>query len=182
MTIFEVEKPTAVSAVPWDRFLANSKIPQGETDELLTWISKVNQKKNAARCKRKRDFRKDALLESARIAAQNALQSKQKERLEKWRQVKQSLRIVEERDESLCDCDSCFLCQRHKPKMFGKCYCNVIFSPRPIFMDFNSSDNHPQEDEDSKNVDNFLASLSSREVMKRKAEEDRTLARKRCKA
>lgn len=67
--------------------------------------------------------------------------------------------------------------------MYGKCYCNVIFSPRPVFMDFNtpvSATDAFSDDEDSIQVDNFLASLS----LKRKpeSEEESLTGRKRAKA
>jgi len=67
--------------------------------------------------------------------------------------------------------------------MYGKCYCNVIFSPRPVFMDFNtpvSATDAFSDDEDSIQVDNFLASLS----LKRKpeSEEESLAGRKRAKA
>lgn len=148
----------------FDSFLAKSKIPQGQTDELLTWLSKVNQKKVSIRTTRHRDLRKEALLESSRRAAQQLLQSKQKERMSRWRNM---MRVwtpqpePAEPDNSICDCEACFLCQRHRPQMQGKCYCNVIFSPRPIFMDFHSLDKSYDDVEESMEVDKFLSSLSS---------------------
>merc|ERR1712002_1437087 len=102
-------------------------------------------------------------------------EKKQRERLQRWRQVMPTVcqprqPVHTERDESLCDCESCFLCQRHRNTMYGKCYCNVIFSPRPVFMDFSApvqaTDAFEGDDEVSREADNFLASLSS----KRKAE------------
>jgi len=163
------------SQPPMDSWLAHSKIPQGQTDELLTWLAKVQQKKAAIRTGRARDLRKEAVLEAARLAAQTELETKQRERLQKWRQVmptvcQQRQPAIAERDESLCDCESCFLCQRHRPTMYGKCYCNVIFSPRPVFMDFSAplsaSEAFAGDDVVSREADDFLASLS----VKRKAE------------
>ena len=176
MTVADFERPaTTVDPVPWDRFLANSKIPQGHTDELLTWISKVNQKKNAIRGRRDRDLRKDVLLESAKQAAQKALKDLQKERMDKWKQVKVARQLENnDKEDSLCDCESCILCNRYKPQMYGKCYCNVIFSPMPIHVEPCS------EDEDSMSVDTFLASLSC--SVKRQADDEHVHARKRCKA
>merc|ERR1712051_514674 len=75
----------------------------------------------------------------ARVSAQTELEKKQRERLQRWREVRPTVcrpPSPAERDENLCDCESCFLCQRHRPTMYGKCYCNVILSPRPMFMDF----------------------------------------------
>ena len=51
--------------------------------------------------------------------------------------------------------------------MYGKCYCNVIFSPRPIFMDFSppvllASEAFAGDEQVSKEADNFLASLGSK--------------------
>jgi len=163
MTILPEQK---ASLPHFDSFLSKSKIPQGQTDELLTWLSKVNQKKMSIRTTRHRDLRKEALLESSRQAAQNLLQSKQKERMSRWRNM---MRVWTpqpepvEPDNSICDCEACFLCQRHRPQMQGKCYCNVIFSPRPIFMDFHSLDHKSGYDdvEESMEVDKFLSSLSS---------------------
>merc|ERR1712072_450820 len=87
-----------------------------------------------------------------------------------------------EEPDTLCDCETCVLCLRHKSSMFGKCYCNVIFSPRPVFMDFNtplvSASEALSDDQTSIEADKFLASLSS----KRKAEQedtDETLGQKR---
>jgi len=198
MTILsEQQQPPVVArkSKPCDSFLAHSKVPQGHTDELITWLAKVQQKKLAIRSTRHRDLRKEALLESSRMAAQAELEAKQRERLQRWRMVKPTLSPPTSpphgcQDESLCDCDSCFLCQRHKPQMYGKCYCNVIFSPRPVFMDFSygTSPLEPvsatdafceelAEDEHSIQADNFLASLS----LKRKPE-DELAGRKRAKA
>merc|ERR1719450_1464933 len=88
MTILAASEPQqacppilARKSKPWDSFLANSKVPQGQTDELLTWLSKVNQKKQTVRCRRDRDLRLEAMLEAARVSAQAELERKQKERL-----------------------------------------------------------------------------------------------------
>merc|ERR1712080_636257 len=120
-----------------------------------------------------------AILEASRVAAQAELEAKQRERLQRWKEVRQTVcppASNQEKDESLCDCESCFLCKRHRPPMYGKCYCNVIFSPRPVFMDFSAPHSSPPtllasdafegDDEVSREADNFLASLSS----KRKAD------------
>jgi len=171
-----------------DSWLAGSKVPQGQTDELLTWLSKVQQKKQAIRSTRARDLRKEAVLEAARLAAQSELEAKQRERLQRWKEVRPTVcppPSPVERDDNLCDCESCFLCQRHRPTMYGKCYCNVIFSPRPMFMDFSApvlaSEAFAGDEEVSKEADNFLASLGS----KRKLESEPAtapVASKRAKA
>lgn len=172
--------PVAVkSTPPPDSWLSGSKVPQGHTDELLTWLAKVHQKKAAIRSTRARDLRKEAVLEAARVAAQSELESKQRERRERWRDVRSAVTTppqTSERDETLCDCESCFLCQRHRPSMYGKCYCNVIFSPRPIFMDFSApvaaSEAFAGDEEVSREADSFLASLGS----KRKCSDGEELA------
>ena len=108
MTILsESTLPVARKSQPWDSFLANSKVPQGQTDELLTWLSKVNQKKQSIRTTRHRDLRKEAMLESARLAAQAQLEMKQRERMQKWRTVMTTISppAPTEVDETLCDCD-----------------------------------------------------------------------------
>merc|ERR1719219_737869 len=179
MTILSTELVVAKKSSPWDSFLANSKVPQGQTDELIIWLSKVNQKKSMIRTTRHRDLRKEAMLEHSRLVATAELESKQRERMEKWRRVQPTLSPPPSpepgsQEEPLCDCESCFLCQRHRPQMYGKCYCNVIFSPRPVFMDFNthhvSAADAFSDDQTSIEADNFLASLSN----KRKAEPDQT--------
>jgi len=175
MTILSVSdsfarKSEAPPPPPMDSWLAHSKVPQGQTDELLTWLSKVQQKKATIRSTRARDFRKEALLEAARVSAQAELEKKQRERLQRWREVRPTVcgrpPSPAERDENLCDCESCFLCQRHRPTMYGKCYCNVIFSPRPMFMDFSppvlASEAFAGDEEVSKEADSFLASLGSK--------------------
>lgn len=198
MTILTEQPPqglvVARKSQPWDSFLAKSSVPQGQTDELLTWLSKVNQKKCAVRGRRDRDLRKEAMLEHARLVAQAELETKQRERLARWRSVMTSLtpppsppaspEDTEDAD-TLCDCENCVLCLRHKSSMYGKCYCNVIFSPRPVFMDFNthhvSAADAFSDDQTSIEADNFLASLSS----KRRAEPEETeemVAHKRAKA
>jgi len=192
MTIL-AEPVVARKSHPWDSFLANSKVPQGQTDELLTWLSKVNQKKQNIRCRRDRDLRKEALLEAARLSAQSELERKQRERLLKWRSMSSSLtpppsppEQESADDVSLCDCDTCVLCVRHRSSMYGKCYCNMIFSPRPVFMDFTSpsisATDAFSDDSTSIEADNFLASLSGG---KRKCEEqswDQVSGAKRAKA
>merc|ERR1712077_50562 len=99
---------------PWDSFLARSSVPQGQTDELLTWLSKVQQKKYAVRGRRDRDLRKEAMLEHARLAAQAELERKQRERLARWRNVMTSLtpppspptaQEETEDPDTLCDCE-----------------------------------------------------------------------------
>lgn len=194
MTILAMQPTAPVFArksKPCDSFLAHSKVPQGHTDELITWLAKVQQKKISIRNTRHRDLRKEALLESSRVAAQSELEMMQRDRMQRWLKVKSTLSpptSPTHQDESLCDCDSCFLCQRHRPQMYGKCYCNVIFSPRPVFMDFSHGPNplgfgetasctDMEEDQASIEVDNFLASLGT----KRKPEEDHA-GRKRAKA
>ena len=166
------KSPSSPPPPPMDSWLAHSKVPQGQTDELLTWLSKVQQKKATIRSTRARDFRKEALLEAARVSAQTELEKKQRERLQRWREVRPTIcrppsPPIVERDENLCDCESCFLCQRHRSSMYGKCYCNVIFSPRPIFMDFSppvllASEAFAGDEQVSKEADNFLASLGSK--------------------
>ena len=165
------KSPSSPPPPPMDSWLAHSKVPQGQTDELLTWLSKVQQKKATIRSTRARDFRKEALLEAARVSAQTELEKKQRERLQRWREVRPTIcrppsPPMVERDENLCDCESCFLCQRHRSSMYGKCYCNVIFSPRPMFMDFSppvlASEAFAGDEQVSKEADNFLASLGSK--------------------
>eukprot|EP00088_Acartia_fossae_P070620 TRINITY_DN9522_c0_g1_i1.p1 TRINITY_DN9522_c0_g1~~TRINITY_DN9522_c0_g1_i1.p1 ORF type:complete len:244 (-),score=36.97 TRINITY_DN9522_c0_g1_i1:94-825(-) len=209
-----VEEPST-KPVPWDSFLAKSKVPQGRTDELLTWISKVNQKRNILHRQKERDLRKEALLHSAKLSAVHTLQSMQSDRRRRWNLLKASQnnfsdsadsRVnadsqmdVESSTTSQCDCEACFLCIRHNEGMHGKCYCNVIFSPRPIFMGIKpiavpsinntlsiSSNNRLRNDDElSNNIDNFLSSLSSRNSqngpLKRKRNENFS-SRKRCKA
>jgi hypothetical protein len=177
MTVLSVSEclarnsPSSPPPPPMDSWLAHSKVPQGQTDELLTWLSKVQQKKATIRSTRARDFRKEALLEAARVSAQTELEKKQRERLQRWREVRPTVCQTPpsppavDRDENLCDCESCFLCQRHRSSMYGKCYCNVIFSPRPMFMDFSppvlASEAFAGDEQVSKEADNFLASLGS---------------------
>jgi len=184
----------AKKSQPWDSFLANSAVPQGQTDELLTWLSKVNQKKSAVRGRRDRDLRKEAMLEHARLAAQSELERKQRERLARWRNVMTSLtpppsppHSTQESDsDSLCDCWNCVLCLRHKSSMYGKCYCNVIFSPRPVFMDFTtphlSAADAFSDDQTSIEADNFLASLSAKRKAEMEEEEEDPVSHKRAKA
>merc|ERR1719330_767755 len=89
MTILSVSESLArKSPPPMDSWLAHSKVPQGQTDELLTWLSKVQQKKATIRSTRARDLRKEALLEAARVSAQSELEKKQRERLQRWREVR----------------------------------------------------------------------------------------------
>ena len=186
--------------VPWDSFTASSRVPQGPTDELVTWIGKINQKIRAVRSGRLVDLRKETLLVSAKAVAQATLRARQVERRQRWTAVCNSWGnsveeetavgvqedIAEESEGGLCDCSCCILCQRHLSQMFGKCYCHVIFSPSPVMMDFSLT---PVTDlfvdvDESREVDDFLASLSSSGGGKRKSsvevEEERK--EKRCKA
>jgi hypothetical protein len=198
----EVAAASNPAFVPWDRFLANSKVPQGQTDEIITWVTKINQKRASLRSgglRQARDLRKEALLECARRAATTALQARQRERMARWRNLKATLQLAPPpppsppQDKSLCDCDACFLCRRHRGSIFDKCYCSSIFSPRPVFMDFTISSVSCSKSAssltgdlyagvaESREMDNFLASLGS-SSNKRKSEEDSWFLRKRCKA
>jgi len=98
MCLLETPQPAPVVArksQPWDSFLANSKVPQGQTDELLTWLSKVNQKQLMMRGQRgDRDLRKEAMLEAARLSAQAELERKQRERRNRWLQHQQLKRLL----------------------------------------------------------------------------------------
>lgn len=188
MTILETPQPAqaivARKSQPWDSFLANSKVPQGQTDELLTWLSKVNQKQLRMRGQRgDRDLRKEAMLEAARLSAQAELERKQRDRRSRWLQHQavtelsppQSPTSAEAAD--LCDCDACVLCARHKSSTYGKCYCNMIFSPRPVFMDFTSplsATDAFSDDKTSIEADKFLASLGGGK--RKAASEDTDLA------
>lgn len=170
------------AAVPWDRFLSKSKIPQGPTDELLTWLHKINQKKNALKSSRAKDLRKDTLLENARRSAINFLQSKQSARLIKWTVFKRSL--SKNVDEKCCDCDPAFSGIARNPRMHGQC-CNILGKTQSGFMDIRIEGKvwaTVSEDEDSLKVDHFLASLSSNVTDKKRKNVDDWSSRKRCKA
>jgi hypothetical protein len=200
MTVITVkhEVPTgSATPSPWDRFLANSKVPQGQTDEIITWMTKLSQKRQSIRSTRARDLRKEAVLERARRAAATALHTLQRERMARWQNIRSSLGqspplpptppASVKQPKSLCNCDSCFLCRRHRVSMTDTCYCSVIFSPRPVFMDFTSGVGMVDmfaSVEESQDIDAFLASLRpcSRQDLKRKAEEEWLSSRKRCKA
>jgi len=139
---------------PWDRFLANSKIPQGQTDELLLWISKVHQKKKGINMRKHSDYRKQAMLANALVCAQNHLRLKQRDRLEKWQVLKRgsNTRMIDS---------------------------TPLILSRPDFCDEESG--ALKESEESRAVDNFLSSLSSG-TSKRKIDDDNVSSRKRCKA
>jgi hypothetical protein len=184
--------------VPWDSFTSSSRVPQGPTDELVTWIGKINQKMRVVRSSRSLDLRKETLLATAKAAAQATLRARQSERRQRWEAVCNSWgtneeeagdsleeeTTAEEPEGSLCDCSCCILCQRHLSQMFGKCYCHVIFSPSPVMMDFSLT---PVTDlfvnvDESREVDNFLASLSSGGKRKCSVEAEEERNEKRCKA
>ena len=57
--------------------MAKSKVPQGQTDELLTWISKVNQKRRIVNKEKEKDLRKVAILESVKRTAVSSLHNLQ---------------------------------------------------------------------------------------------------------
>ena len=185
MTVFVSSETEAMTP----SFLARSRVPQGPTDELLTWLSKVNKKKYFIRETHRRDLLKEALLESSRRTAQTALEAKQRERMQRWRRVMQT--FPPSREESPCYCDACLSCLRHGPQLHGKCYCcNVILiSPRPAYMELHRAvSGQDRVDEDSVKIDEFLASLSSPTSGKRKLaraaeeEEQPGIDRKRAKA
>lgn len=202
----------SLAGVPWDRFTAAATVPQGPTDELVVWLNKLDQKMRAVRSARRLDLCKEVLLERARTVAQSALRARQFERRQRWQTLYSSWEFVaenspvEEEDEeeeeeipneepnsssnSLCDCSCCILCQRHQSQMFGKCYCHVIFNPSPAFMELSLS---PVSDlfvdvEESREMDNFLASLgsgggsSAKRNVEVEEEEDRRDGPKRFKA
>ena len=200
----ESSSTNVTASVPWDSFLANSKVPQGQTDEIITWVTKLNQKRNALRsraaaARKPRDLRKEAVIESAMRAASGELRTLQRSRMARWRSIRYSLEKPPQPStnampqDTLCDCDACVLCRRHRGG--EKCYCSTIFSPRPVFMDFTSScvgaARLVAADPFaglavSKEIDQFLASLSpsswSNSSTKRKFEEETWLLQKRCKA
>jgi hypothetical protein len=200
MTVTSIKQELSTGAavpVPWDRFLANSKVPQGQTDEIITWMTKLSQKRQSIRSTRARDLHKEAVLESARRAAATALQTLQQERMARWRKLRPSLAQPPpppspspsgHQQRSLCECDSCFLCRRHRVGVLDTCYCSVIFSPRPVFMDLGNGGDGVDifaSVAESQEMDSFLASLGpcSSQNLKRKSQDELWfLSRKRCKA
>jgi len=166
------------SRVPWDKFLANSKVPQGQTDEVLTWISKVNQKVNIVRSTKYRDYRKEVLLENSRKSAREFLKSKQVERRQKWRLLKKAISQEEVTTNINYNiAHICVLCSGRASPVPGQCCYNKNLDSESG----TAADNKFSQDEESRKVDDFLASLPSRS-QKRSTEEDRSNARKRCKA
>jgi len=144
---------------PWDRFLAHSKIPQGQTDELLLWISKVHQKKKGITMRKHSDYRKQAMLENALVSAQNHLRLKQRDRMEKWQMLKLESRAKREESSEA----------------------SSVVLANSVLSQFCSDKAAITEIEESRAVDKFLSSLSSRNT-KRKTDDDNVSSRKRCKA
>jgi len=193
-----------IERYPWDSFLAKSKVPQGQTDELLTWISKVNQKRRIVNKEKEKDLRKVAILESVKRTAVSSLHNLQTERRKRWNQIKNKQlalsprKLLQEKEKSLCDCESCFLCRRRNGSgTLADCYCNNFFSPRPphftkIDMVKSNLENINisfMEDEHSADINSFLSSLhfdkslSCSSTSKRKVSESSyNSIRKRCKA
>jgi len=192
-----------IERYPWDSFLAKSKVPQGQTDELLTWISKVNQKRRIVNKQKEKDLRKFAILESVKRTAVSSLHSLQTERRMRWNQMRNKQLVLsadyvlQEKKKSLCDCEACFLClRRNGGGTLTECYCNNLFSPRPqntkIDMVKSNLENiniSLMEDEHSADINSFLSSLhldkslSCSSTLKRKVSESSyNSIRKRCKA
>ena len=44
MQVQEAAAISGVTAIPWDRFTAGARVPQGPNDELVVWLGKLNQK------------------------------------------------------------------------------------------------------------------------------------------
>lgn len=194
-----------IERYPWDSFLAKSKVPQGQTDELLTWISKVNQKRRIVNKEKEKDLRKVAILESVKRTAVSSLHNLQTERRMRWNQIKNKQLelspryVLQEKEKSLCDCDACFLCRRRNGSgMLAECYCINFFSPRPhstkidiVKSNLENINISFMEDEHSAEINSFLSSLhfdkslscSSTSSSKRKVSESSyNSIRKRCKA
>lgn len=77
---------------------------QGQTDELVNWITKVRVKKNTVKRWRKKDLRVEAVLTNALAKAEMELRLKQRQRYLRWQRVKSELYKATNRD----DCSSSY--------------------------------------------------------------------------
>lgn len=64
---------------------------KGQTEELLSWISKLRCKKISFKKQRRKDLRIDAVLSCALLRAESDLRLKQRERFTKWQTLKSEL-------------------------------------------------------------------------------------------
>lgn len=67
------------------------QVVHGQTEELVTWISKIRCKKLAFKRKASKSLRIDAILSSALNRAETELKKKQRERFRKWQLLKSEL-------------------------------------------------------------------------------------------
>lgn len=145
-------------------------LPRSQTEELLDWICRISNKKTQLQQQRNRNLRVEAILENAQFTAQAQLEASQKLRREKWQAMRRKRpRLLPQREmtersdeDRICDCDHCTLCQRHSfvergdAMMVDGCYCNHIFSSKPLPPALK-----PDADEESLKFDEFFSALNS---------------------
>lgn len=68
-----------------------ASIPENNTHHITTWISKVKCKKMAVKRQRRTNLLVEAILSHALTRAQQDLQAQRRQRLERWKEIKDSL-------------------------------------------------------------------------------------------
>ncbi|KAG8227610.1 hypothetical protein J437_LFUL011160 [Ladona fulva] len=73
---------------------------KGQTEELLSWISKLRCKKISFKKQRRKDLRVEAVLSCAMLKAESDLKLKQRERFVKWQTLKSELHNCDSENDS----------------------------------------------------------------------------------
>ena len=103
----------------------------GGNGEIASWMDRIAVKRNDLKGRRQRNLRAEAILGHAQVVARRKLDVR-------WTEYKGDR---DPRDHeapscgSLCDCETCVLCQRHFYTGHARCYCNEVFNSAGGAMD-----------------------------------------------
>ena len=96
----------------------------GGNGEIASWMDRIAVKRNDLKGRRQRNPRAEAILGHAQVVARRKLDVR-------WTEYKGDR---DPRDHeapscgSICDCETCVLCQRHFYTGHARCYCSVVFN------------------------------------------------------
>lgn len=136
-----------------------SVVGVGGNGAIASWMDRIAVKRNDLKGRRQRNLRAEAILGHAQVIARRRLDVK-------WTEYKGDR---DPRDHeapncgSICDCETCVLCQRHFYTGHARCYCNEVFNSGAM-------DAVEEDPEVCKKFEEFFAELDL--VTKRKRDHD----------
>ena len=97
-----------------------SVVGVGANGEIASWMDRIAVKRNDLKGRRQRNLRAEAILGHAQVVARRKLDVR-------WTEYKGDRDHEAPNCGSVCDCETCVLCQRHFYTGHARCYCNEVF-------------------------------------------------------